>query len=118
VAIVTGRESSVVKRRAAELGITEIYQKVTDKGATFKEILTKNGLSPEETAYAGDDLVDLPILLRCALPMAPADASPEILSVARFVSRSPGGHGAVREMIEYVLTGVGLWDDLFARYLA
>lgn len=116
VAIITGRESRVVSRRAEELGLTEVHQKVADKGAVWRAVMAERGLSPEQTAFAGDDLVDLPILLHCGLPMAPADACPEVLAAARFVSPSKGGHGAVREMIEHLLTGLGLWDDLVSKY--
>jgi 3-deoxy-D-manno-octulosonate 8-phosphate phosphatase (KDO 8-P phosphatase) len=82
------------------------------------DILKKENLSPEQTAFAGDDIVDLPILIRCGLPMAPVDACPEVLATARFVSHARGGHGAVREMVEFLLKGQGLWDGLLARYLA
>jgi 3-deoxy-D-manno-octulosonate 8-phosphate phosphatase (KDO 8-P phosphatase) len=118
VAIITGRRSRVVSRRAEELGIAEVRQKVADKGAAYREILAGRGLSPGQAAFAGDDLVDLPILLHCALPMAPADACPEALAAARVVSRSKGGHGAVREMVEHLLKGLGIWDGLVAKYLA
>jgi 3-deoxy-D-manno-octulosonate 8-phosphate phosphatase (KDO 8-P phosphatase) len=118
VAIITGRKSEVVARRALELGITEVWQKSLDKGAVYQEILSSGSLSPAETAFAGDDLVDLPIMVRCGLPMAPADACEEALAAAKFVSRAKGGHGAVREMVQHVLTGLGLWDGLVAKYTA
>ncbi|MDR1657013.1 MAG: HAD hydrolase family protein [Deltaproteobacteria bacterium] len=118
VAIITGRRSAVVERRAAELGIAEVFQNVLDKGEAFQEILAAQSLRPEETAFAGDDMVDLPILRRCGLSMAPADASSEVLAVVNFITRSPGGGGAVREMVEHVLKGLGLWNDLVARYSA
>jgi 3-deoxy-D-manno-octulosonate 8-phosphate phosphatase (KDO 8-P phosphatase) len=115
-AIITGRRSAVVELRAKELGLVEVHQGVKDKGEVYRQILELHGLAPMETAYAGDDMVDLPVMLRCGLPMAPADAAAEALSAARFVSRARGGHGAVREMVEHVLVGLGLWDDLLARY--
>ncbi|MDR2456157.1 MAG: HAD hydrolase family protein [Deltaproteobacteria bacterium] len=118
VAIVTGRRSQVVERRAKELGITEVHQKVMDKGEAYLKILEAHGLTPEETAFAGDDIVDLPIMIRCGLPMAPSDATSEALAVARFVSRAKGGHGAVREMVEHLLVGLGLWDAIIAKYSA
>ncbi|MDR1051788.1 MAG: HAD hydrolase family protein [Deltaproteobacteria bacterium] len=117
VAIVTGRRSNVVELRAREIGITEVHQKVQDKLVLYKEILASSGLRPEETAFAGDDIVDLPILVRCGLAMCPADAVPEVLDVAHFVSRSAGGHGAAREMVEHILKGLGFWPDIMARYL-
>ncbi|MDR1577448.1 MAG: HAD family hydrolase [Deltaproteobacteria bacterium] len=118
VALITGRRSEVVARRAEELGITEVRQGVFHKLEAYEAILKKEGLTPEQTAFAGDDIVDLPILVRCALPMAPADACPEVLAVAKFVATANGGHGAAREMVECILKGQWLWDDLLARYRA
>ncbi|MDR0548037.1 MAG: HAD hydrolase family protein [Deltaproteobacteria bacterium] len=116
IGIITGRQSQVVALRAKELGLTDPRQGSTDKLATYLEILEEKGLKPEETAFAGDDLVDLPVLRRVGLAMAPADACPEALAAAHFVSKAKGGHGAVREMVEFILKGQGLWDDLLARY--
>jgi 3-deoxy-D-manno-octulosonate 8-phosphate phosphatase (KDO 8-P phosphatase) len=117
VSIITGRKSEVVERRAAEVGITSIYQGVYHKIEAYKEILKTFNLKCEETAFAGDDVVDLPIMTRCALPMAPADASPEVLRVAKFISKSKAGYGAVREMIEFILKSKGLWDTVMQEYL-
>ncbi|MDR1545456.1 MAG: hypothetical protein LBU12_01805 [Deltaproteobacteria bacterium] len=116
VAIITGRRSGVVEKRCQELGLTEVHQGVLDKGAVYGLLLRERGLSPGETAFAGDDLVDLPIMLRCGLPMAPADACPEALAAARFVSQARAGHGAVREMVEFLLKSLGRWDEMVARY--
>jgi 3-deoxy-D-manno-octulosonate 8-phosphate phosphatase (KDO 8-P phosphatase) len=118
VGIITGRQSQVVARRALELGIADPRQGVKDKLAVYEAILKEKGLSPEQTAFAGDDVVDLPILRRCGLALAPADACPEVLAVAHFVAKSRGGHGAVREMVEFILKGQGLWDVLVAKYEA
>jgi 3-deoxy-D-manno-octulosonate 8-phosphate phosphatase (KDO 8-P phosphatase) len=118
VSIITGRKSKVVEHRAAEVGITSIYQGVSDKLKVYQEVLRDFNLKPEETAFAGDDLVDLPIMVRCALPMAPSDAAPDALSVAKFVAKSKGGRGAVREMIEYIFKGKGLWDAIIDGYKA
>ncbi|MDR0355440.1 MAG: HAD hydrolase family protein [Deltaproteobacteria bacterium] len=117
VCVITGRQSGVMEHRAKEMGIVEMHQDVKDKLAVYEQILKKDALLPEETAFAGDDLVDLPILLRCGLAMAPADACPEVLENVHFVSRSPAGHGAVREMVEFMLKNMGLWDELTAQYL-
>ncbi len=116
--IITARRSLVVELRAQEVGITELHQKVDDKWAVFREILERRGLSPQEAAFAGDDLIDLPIMTRVGLAMAPADAVPEVLSRAHFVASAPGGHGAVRQMAEYLLKGRGLWEGLVDSYLA
>ncbi|MDR1487773.1 MAG: HAD hydrolase family protein [Deltaproteobacteria bacterium] len=116
VSIITGRKSDVVALRAKETGILDVHQGITNKGLVYQKILADLSLSPEETAFAGDDIVDLPIMTRCALPMAPKDASMEALKVAKFISDSPAGYGAVREMVKYILTGLGHWDKMVAGY--
>jgi 3-deoxy-D-manno-octulosonate 8-phosphate phosphatase (KDO 8-P phosphatase) len=116
VAIITGRRSRVVELRALEVGITELHQAASDKLAVYRSVLEAEGLTPEETAFAGDDMVDLPIMIRAGLSMAPSDAAPEVLARARFITRSRGGHGAVREMVEYLLRGQGLWDRIMDGY--
>ncbi|MDR1395993.1 MAG: HAD hydrolase family protein [Deltaproteobacteria bacterium] len=115
-ALITGRRSRVVELRAKDLGITEVYQGVFDKLAVYREILARYGLKESQTAFAGDDIVDLPVLVRCGLAMAPADACPEVLAAAHFVAPAKGGRGAVRQMAEYILKGQGLWDELLSRY--
>ena len=117
-AIITGRKSKVVEFRAKELGITELYQNFPEKLGVYQEILEKEGLKPSETAFMGDDLVDLPILTRCALPICPADAAPEVRKECLFVTPSGGGRGAVREAVEYFLKGAGLWAPVVKRYLS
>jgi 3-deoxy-D-manno-octulosonate 8-phosphate phosphatase (KDO 8-P phosphatase) len=118
VSIITGRRSEIVVNRAAELGVVSLYQGVLDKLAAFREILKEWSLDPSECAFAGDDMVDLPILTRVGLPMAPADAASEVLRVAQFVSPSRGGHGAARDMVEFILKGQGRWDAILGPYLA
>lgn len=116
VAIVTGRKSRVVELRAQELGIEEVHQKALDKWSVFEEILNRKGLTTHQAAFCGDDLIDLPILRRVGLAMAPADAVPEVKAVCHFVSSSSGGNGAVREMVEFILKGQGRWAEATARY--
>ena len=118
ISIITGRKSKVVEQRANELGITSVHQGAFDKLSVYEDILSELKISPEETAFAGDDMVDLPIMVSCALPMAPSDASPEALDAAKFVAKSKGGHGAVREMIEFILKGKGLWKGIIDGYKA
>ena len=116
VAIITGRKSRVVENRTRELGITEVHQGVTDKLAAYNEILTKFNLAPHEVAMAGDDIVDLPVMRRCGLALAPADAAPEVAAVAHFITSLNGGRGAARQMVEYILKGQGLWESVIAKY--
>ncbi|MDR2725136.1 MAG: HAD hydrolase family protein [Candidatus Adiutrix sp.] len=115
--LITGRASRLLEIRARGLGLTEIYQGVEDKWAVFEEVLKKKGLSPAQAAFAGDDLIDLPVMARVGLALAPADAAPDVLAAAHFVAPAPGGRGAVRQMIEFLLKGQGRWDEVLRSYL-
>ena len=114
--IVTGRSSHVVQLRADELGIGIVRQGVDDKLAAAESLLAENGLSWEQTAFVGDDLPDLPVVSRCGVGVAVADACPELIAAATIVTRLPGGRGAVREVIERMLKARGVWDAVVARY--
>lgn len=116
VAIITARRSSIVARRAAELGIEHVIQGREDKAAALRELIAALSLSAEQCAYTGDDLVDWPAMRQCGFKCAPADASAWIRCRADFVTESPGGHGAVREVCERILADQGLlnaWQDGF-----
>ena len=114
--LITGRASRLLDIRARGLGLTEIYQGVEDKWTVLEEVLKKKGLSPREAAFAGDDLIDLPVMTRVALALAPADAAPDVLAAAHFVAPAPGGRGAVRQMVEFILKGQGRWDEVLRFY--
>ncbi|MDR0882907.1 MAG: HAD hydrolase family protein [Candidatus Adiutrix sp.] len=114
--IITGRQSRVVEIRARDLGITEVHQQVKDKWPVFETILKQRGLEPGQAAFAGDDLIDLPILRRVGLALAPADACPEVLAAAHFVSSARAGQGAVRQMVEFILKGQGRWAEVLSHY--
>ena len=116
VGIITGRQSEVVARRAEELGISLVYQNAKDKRVPFGQILDDLGLSPEEVAYVGDDLIDLPILRQVGFAVAVADASPHIKPHVDLVTEKPGGRGAVREVCDHLLIETGRWDDVTSRY--
>jgi 3-deoxy-D-manno-octulosonate 8-phosphate phosphatase (KDO 8-P phosphatase) len=116
VILLTGRKSRVVDHRAADLGITEVHQGVWNKREVFDEILKRRSLAPEETAYVGDDVVDIPILKRVGFGVAVADACPEATGVADYVTERPGGRGAVREVCEMILKVQGRWGDMAERY--
>lgn len=103
VAIITGRAGEVVEHRAKELGIHLVFKGVKDKAAALDDVTARSGITPERAAALGDDWPDLPVLGRVAYPMAVADASPEVILVAKHVTRSPGGRGAVREAVEHLL---------------
>ena len=88
------------------------------KAAVFAELLKRRGLDWDEVAFVGDDLADLPVLRRVGLPIAVANAVPEVKAVASYVTRAAGGHGAVREVVEALLRGRGDWADILERYFA
>jgi 3-deoxy-D-manno-octulosonate 8-phosphate phosphatase (KDO 8-P phosphatase) len=111
-AIVSGRESAAVTRRAGELGIREVYQGVADKAAVVEALRTRLGLRPEQVAFMGDDLSDIPPMRTAGFSAAPADADPEVQRVATYVCRLPGGRGAVREAIETLLRSMGTWTTV------
>jgi 3-deoxy-D-manno-octulosonate 8-phosphate phosphatase (KDO 8-P phosphatase) len=112
VAIISGRSSAAVDVRAAELGITLVRQGAADKWAAFAALLEETGLRPDEVCVVGDDLPDLPLLCTCGLAVAVADACPEARAAAHYVTQAPGGHGAVREVVELILRAQGRWEAL------
>jgi len=103
VAIITGRKSKLVEKRAAELGITHLYQGIHNKDEVLQGILDKENLSWEQTAGIGDDLNDLKMLKKVGLSFCVGDAVSEVKEVSDVVCMKNGGFGAVREMIEYIL---------------
>jgi YrbI family 3-deoxy-D-manno-octulosonate 8-phosphate phosphatase len=116
--IVTGRSSRVVQLRADELGIDLVRQGVDDKLAAVAEIMSESGLAWEQVAFMGDDLPDLPVIMRCGVGIAVADACAEVRAAASVVTSLPGGKGAVREAIERMLRARGGWEAIVARYAA
>jgi 3-deoxy-D-manno-octulosonate 8-phosphate phosphatase (KDO 8-P phosphatase) len=112
VAIVTGRKSAVVEKRAEELGITDVYQGVFRKSAVYGSLLQKYGYSDEEAAFMGDDIVDVEILKKAGLSAVPCDADEGAKKWAAFISAKKGGRGAVREFIELILKSSGLWENV------
>jgi 3-deoxy-D-manno-octulosonate 8-phosphate phosphatase (KDO 8-P phosphatase) len=116
VGIITGRKSVVVARRAAELGIEILYQKALTKLDPYREILAAEGLTDEQVAYMGDDVVDLPILRRVGFSATVADAVPEVLPLVDYVTTRSGGRGAVREVCDLLLKASGQWEALTERY--
>lgn len=116
VGIITGRTSAVVGIRARDLGIAVVRQGVTDKVAAWREILETEAAAPGETAYVGDDLVDLPLMREVGFSAAPADADTAVAAAADFVASRPGGHGAVREVADFLLRAAGAWEAVTAKY--
>ena len=116
VAIISGRTSQANQRRASELGIEELHQDVKIKLPVLEDLLQRKGLTWEQAAYMGDDLIDLPAMRAVGLALAPADADPEALKAAHWVSSSPGGRGAVRQACELILKLGGAWEKVTGRY--
>jgi 3-deoxy-D-manno-octulosonate 8-phosphate phosphatase (KDO 8-P phosphatase) len=114
-AIVTGRSSAVVSRRAAELGIREVVQGSKDKAGAVRALRERLGIPATAVAYVGDDLSDLPPIRAAGFSAAPADAAPEVRRSVTFVCSQPGGRGAVREAVEALLRRDGLWDGVLER---
>jgi 3-deoxy-D-manno-octulosonate 8-phosphate phosphatase (KDO 8-P phosphatase) len=116
---VSGRTSEATTLRAAELRVEELVQVAGPrKAAGFQEVLTRRGLGWQDAAFVGDDLADLPILRRVGLPLAVSNAVEEVKQVAAYVTRAPGGHGAVREVVEALLRARGEWSAILERYFA
>lgn len=116
VGILSGRKSSAVRFRAKELGIEILYQKALDKAKTLEVILQKNQIRAEQICFMGDDLVDLPVLLRVGLAVAVADGAQEVKANAHYVTHHPGGRGAVREICELILKAQGKWESVTQKY--
>lgn len=108
--LITGRISEAVRRRARELDIDLVYEGVKDKAVLLEEISGKTGISLAEMAFVGDDLVDLPPMIRVGVAIAVANAVEEVKAAAAIVTRSRGGHGAVREVVETILKAQGRWE--------
>jgi len=117
VALVSGRASEPTQRRAEQLQIEYVFQDCHNKLPVFEKLLEQLGLSPNKAAYIGDDLTDLPVIRYAGFGVAVANAVDEVKRYADYVTTRPGGSGAVREVIEYILKNSGRWQKLMARYL-
>ncbi len=115
-AILSGRTSRVVEIRAAELGIAPVLQGNWRKWPGYRQVLEASGLSAKQVCFVADDVPDLPVLGDCGLAVAVADACPDVLRAAHYVSRAPGGRGAVREVVELILRCQGHWQPAMADY--
>ena len=115
VAIITGGYTEAVRIRFSRLGITHIYMKSSVKLKDYQDFLEKTGLQPEEVMYAGDDIPDYEVMKLVGLPVAPADAAPEIKRIAKYISHKNGGHGVARDVIEQTMKAQGVWmgDEAF-----
>ena len=115
-ALISGRSSEVNRKRAADLGIKDVYEGILHKAPAFEKVCRDNGLELKEAAFMGDDLIDLPAMQLAGLALAPADAILEAKEAAHWVCSAKGGHGAVREACDLLLKSKGLWQDAIKVY--
>jgi 3-deoxy-D-manno-octulosonate 8-phosphate phosphatase (KDO 8-P phosphatase) len=107
--IITGRSSPMVDVRAAEMGIAFVTQGAAEKIAAYRSLLEQSGVSAKAACYVGDDVPDLPPMRQSGLAVAVADACAEVRAAAHYITRNPGGRGAVREVVELILRCQGNW---------
>jgi 3-deoxy-D-manno-octulosonate 8-phosphate phosphatase (KDO 8-P phosphatase) len=116
MAIITGRTSNVVKQRSESTGVAHFYQGVDDKLAAFKDLIAKLNMTAEETAFMGDDVVDMPPMLRCGLAVCVPAAPQSVKARAHYVTQKEGGRGAVRELCELIMQAQGTLEAQLALY--
>lgn len=116
-AIISARKSTIVERRAADLGIAHVRQGVHDKRAAFEQLLAETAVDAENAGFAGDDVIDLPILLRTGFAASVPNAHPEVQSRAHYIAKAGGGAGAVREICDFILRAQGNYETALAPYL-
>ena len=112
---VSGRRGKMVEKRAQEFGVHELFLGRLDKLPVFEEILVRRKMRPEEVAYVGDDLVDLPVMAAAGFAVTVPNARREVMERAHYVTETRGGDGALREVIEILLQAQGKWDDLVRK---
>ena len=117
-AIISARTSPIVIKRAADLGITHVFQGQHDKRLAFAELLDKTGVTAEECGYIGDDVIDLPLFVRVGFAVTVPSGHPEVQYRAHYVTKSPGGRGAVREVCDMVMRARGTYEQALAPYFA
>ncbi len=118
LALISGRRSSAVEARAANLGVARLFQGVEDKLAAFDRVRGELGLDARACGFMGDDLPDLPVLIRCGFAATVPEAPEPVRARAHYVSRASGGRGAAREVCDFILRAQGALDAAVARYLA
>ena len=114
--LVTGRASHIVRLRASELGVQIVRQGVEEKLPAVQGIIAELRLSPDQVCYVGDDLPDLPPMLAVGMAVAVGDGSADVCQSAHYVTKAPGGYGAIRETVELILKAQGRWNDLIQKY--
>ena len=118
VALLSGRVSEIVRRRAEMLGITELHQGEQHKLPVVRKMAGQRGIGLDQVAYVGDDLVDIEPVMAVGVGVAVADACVDLLAVAPHVAETNGGRGAVRETVEAILRARGDWQEVYRGFLA
>lgn len=118
VGIITGRKSKALEHRCENLGITLLFDGIKDKSDALDKIISRTGIPAEKIAFAGDDLIDLPVMKRVGVSFCVCDASCDVQNNCDIITNQKGGQGAVREICESILKAKGLWDDILNKYLS
>jgi 3-deoxy-D-manno-octulosonate 8-phosphate phosphatase (KDO 8-P phosphatase) len=117
-AIISARNSPIVVKRAQDLGIAHVYQGIHDKRVAFARLLEETGVTAEQCGYIGDDVIDLPLLLQVGFAVTVPTGHAEVQPRAHYVTRAPGGRGAVREVCDLVMRAQGTYEAALAPYFA
>jgi 3-deoxy-D-manno-octulosonate 8-phosphate phosphatase (KDO 8-P phosphatase) len=117
VGVITKRQSQTVAIRARDLKLEFVYQGQAHKMNAIREILTIAGITIDQLAYVGDDIIDLPVMRACGLAIATANARPQVKAMAHYTTPNPGGHGAGRDAIDFILKARGVLDQVIEEYL-
>jgi 3-deoxy-D-manno-octulosonate 8-phosphate phosphatase (KDO 8-P phosphatase) len=116
-AIITARQSTILQTRAKDLGISHVFQGVHDKREAFAALLAQTNLTAQDCGYLGDDVIDLPVLVRVGFTACVANAHPEVKSRVQFQTKAQGGQGAAREVCDLLLQAQGHYESAIAAYL-
>jgi len=114
--VISGRVSPATEERARQTKMSYVYQGHIEKIPILEEIMRDAGVTKDEVAYAGDDLTDIVAMRRVGFAIAVANARPEVLRAAQYVTRATGGSGAIREVVELILQAQGKWPELMKKY--
>ena len=115
--VITKRISETVTLRARDLRLEFVYQGYAFKMQAVREIMEKEGVTLDEIAYVGDDVIDLPVMRECGLAVAVADARPQVKAEAHYVTPNKGGHGGARDAVEFILEAKGVLNDCIEAYI-
>ena len=117
IGVITKRQSRTVAIRARDLKLEFVYQGQSHKMNAVNDILARTGLDLSHLSYVGDDIIDLPVMRRCGLAIATANARPQVKAIAHYITPLPGGQGAGRDAIDFILTARGVLDSTIEQYL-